>query len=177
MNTKEFSPKTGFRLNRIRKVSGIFKAIFFVLALASVLATVLAVVALGWAFLDFFRRVSQPPHFKAEWMAALAVVTDFISAAFTLACYKLFDLYSRGDLFTAEVVRSIRRIGVLFFFTTLGGVLSRTVLPHSQPSFSQEFANSVLTAAVGLFSGILVLFIAWVMDEGRKIQEEQELTV
>jgi hypothetical protein len=25
--------------------------------------------------------------------------------------------------------------------------------------------------------GLLILLIAWIMDEGRKIQEEQELTV
>ena len=28
-----------------------------------------------------------------------------------------------------------------------------------------------------LFPSVLILFIAWIMDEGRKIQEEQELTV
>ena len=28
-----------------------------------------------------------------------------------------------------------------------------------------------------LFMGFLIIFIAWIMDEGRKMQEEQELTV
>lgn len=28
-----------------------------------------------------------------------------------------------------------------------------------------------------VFVGLLVIFIAWIMDEGRKIHEEQELTV
>jgi hypothetical protein len=28
-----------------------------------------------------------------------------------------------------------------------------------------------------LFGGFLIFLIAWIMDEGRKIQEEQELTV
>jgi len=28
-----------------------------------------------------------------------------------------------------------------------------------------------------LFIGMLIIFITWIMDEGRKIQEEQELTV
>ena len=28
-----------------------------------------------------------------------------------------------------------------------------------------------------VFAGLMIIFIAWVMDEGRKIQEEQELTV
>ena len=28
-----------------------------------------------------------------------------------------------------------------------------------------------------LLKGLFVIFVAWIMDEGRKIQEEQELTV
>jgi hypothetical protein len=28
-----------------------------------------------------------------------------------------------------------------------------------------------------VFAGLMIIFIAWIMDEGRKIQEEQELTV
>jgi hypothetical protein len=27
------------------------------------------------------------------------------------------------------------------------------------------------------FIGLMIIFVAWIMDEGRKIQEEQELTV
>ena len=27
------------------------------------------------------------------------------------------------------------------------------------------------------FGGVLVLLISWIMDEGRKLQEEQQLTV
>jgi hypothetical protein len=30
---------------------------------------------------------------------------------------------------------------------------------------------------VELAAGLLIVLIAWIMDEGRKIQEEQELTV
>jgi hypothetical protein len=28
-----------------------------------------------------------------------------------------------------------------------------------------------------VFVGLLIIFVAWIMDEGRKIQEEQALTV
>jgi len=28
-----------------------------------------------------------------------------------------------------------------------------------------------------IFIGLLIIFVSWIMDEGRKIQEEQELTV
>ena len=28
-----------------------------------------------------------------------------------------------------------------------------------------------------IFGGLFIIFFAWIMDEGRKIQEEQELTV
>jgi hypothetical protein len=177
MSTIEISPNAALRMDRIKKVSGIFKAVFFVLTLACAFVAVLSMVGFCWELLEFFRRVGQPPYFANELVTSLAAVTDLICAAFTWFCYKLFDLYTHGELFTAEVVHSIRRIGVLFFFATLARVFSSRLLHHGQPTSSMEFVSSIADVLGGLFSGFLILFIAWVMDEGRKIREEQELTV
>jgi hypothetical protein len=41
--------------------------------------------------------------------------------------------------------------------------------------FSFDFGTGI---DFGLFlAGVVIVLIAWIMDEGRKIQEEQELTV
>jgi hypothetical protein len=32
-------------------------------------------------------------------------------------------------------------------------------------------------STTSLFIGFIVIFVSWIMDEGRKISEEQELTV
>jgi hypothetical protein len=41
--------------------------------------------------------------------------------------------------------------------------------------FSFDFGTGINFGL--LFAGIVIVLIAWIMDEGRKIQEEQELTV
>jgi hypothetical protein len=39
------------------------------------------------------------------------------------------------------------------------------------------FIGGFLELFLSLLPGFVIIFIAWIMDEGRKIQEEQELTV
>ena len=42
----------------------------------------------------------------------------------------------------------------------------------------QFFTLPILDINFGLLlAGIIIILVAWIMDEGRKIQEEQELTV
>ena len=52
---------------------------------------------------------------------------------------------------------------------------SGTVYPFLTVVFGSYQVH--LTHIFGLLFGILLVLIAWIMDEGRKIQEEQELTV
>jgi hypothetical protein len=62
--------------------------------------------------------------------------------------------------------------------------------PSVLPLGVKVVVTSVKTHSLGFFSfnigginfgmllaGIIIVLIAWIMDEGRKIQEEQELTV
>jgi hypothetical protein len=123
-------------------------------------------------------RFGWANYYSETLHAGLAAGTDLVMVAFAWFCCKLFGLYARGSLFTAEVVDCIRRIGGLFFFVTLAVFLCRWLLPHpaNSPPWL-ELVNSIFNVVVGWFSGFLILFIAWIMDEGRKIQEEQALTV
>ncbi|MGA2871827.1 MAG: DUF2975 domain-containing protein [Verrucomicrobiota bacterium] len=175
MNATETSPVANGRTNRITMVSGIFKVLFLALTLVCVVASVESVAALLIAMMrGGFRR----SVFASDWFSLLGAGSDLVGAMFAWFCYKLFALYSRGDFFTAEVVHSLRRIGVMFFFVTLAGALLAEFMPHTiQHSVGGEIANSILNVGNGLFVGFLILFIAWVMDEGRRIQEEQALTV
>lgn len=173
MNATETSPVASRRISRIQKVSGIFKVLFLVLTFVCVIASLESLAALGLSL----RGAPHWSTFASNWYALLAAGADLVSATFAWFCYKLFDLYSRANFFTAEVVLSLRRIGLMFFFVTVVGVLLVGLLPHSQPPIWQVIAGSVANAANGIFFGFLILFIAWVMDEGRRMQEEQALTV
>jgi hypothetical protein len=78
---------------------------------------------------------------------------------------RLFWLYGRGILFSAKNVTCIRFFGWWlmidwFIEFQMQGELRDTAI-----------------STTPMFVGLLVIFAAWIMDEGRKIQEEQELTV
>ncbi|MGA2280617.1 MAG: DUF2975 domain-containing protein [Verrucomicrobiota bacterium] len=78
---------------------------------------------------------------------------------------RLFALYERGDFFKTGNIRCIKYLGLVI----AGLWLTQTIL--------ELMAHQNNIEGSGLVYGVLVVFIAWIMDEGRKIQEEQELTV
>ena len=78
---------------------------------------------------------------------------------------RLFWLYGRGILFSAKNVTCIRFFGWWIMIDWFIEFQMRSELRDMDLSCTP------------LFVGLLVIFAAWIMDEGRKIQEEQELTV
>lgn len=78
---------------------------------------------------------------------------------------RLFWLYGRGILFSAKNVTCIRFIGWWLIIDWFIEFQMRGEL------------RDMGFSTTPLFVGLLVIFAAWIMDEGRKIQEEQELTV
>ena len=172
MNANEISPKTNVRMNRIQKVSGIFKIIFFIVVVLCIVGGVVLCVP----FLTF--------HGVQKIKFVLDAGFEFTCAIWASFCYKLFDLYSKGELFTVKIVRSIQRVGYAYFLMALVEFISRIVSFHfttagwqiAKTSSEWQWSN-LLGLLTSLFPGLLILFIAWIMDEGRKIHEEQELTI
>jgi hypothetical protein len=78
---------------------------------------------------------------------------------------RLFWLYGRGILFSAKNVTCIRFFGWWIMIDWFIEFQMRSELRDMDISTTP------------MFVGLLVIFAAWIMDEGRKIQEEQELTV
>ena len=78
---------------------------------------------------------------------------------------RLFWLYGRGILFSAKNVTCIRFFGWWLMIDWFIEFQMRSALRDMDLSTTP------------LLIGLLVIFAAWIMDEGRKIQEEQELTV
>ena len=95
---------------------------------------------------------------------------------------KLFGLYSRGKIFTADNVRCIRRIGIVILIYNLLFPLYEMLM-----TFILTMNNPVGERLVRLgFGGtdiaqiviaIMIILISWIMDEGRKMEEEQAYTV
>ena len=83
-----------------------------------------------------------------------------------LILFWLLDMFEAGKFFTAQSVRYIKSLGALVL---LDWVLIKILDAMAHRGMEITFGQLVL--------GLLIYIIAWIMDEGRKIQEEQELTV
>ena len=95
---------------------------------------------------------------------------------------RLFSLYRQGQIFTAQVVATIRYLGFAligaqacdFVFQALCGVALtwNNGTGHRQLSIGFGFPHCEL-----LIVAAIVIFSSWVMDEGRRLQAEQDLTI
>jgi hypothetical protein len=159
------------RLRRIRIASALFRwviGISFVFAIYHLLAFLC-----GWPFFSQFppRMAVAPGHVftlakeMPGGLLTLALLKTGLDFAAAAALFALFGLYRRGILFSARNVSLIRFQGQ---YLILGYIVDGAI---------QSLLRDVNVSMTPVFVGLLIIFVAWIMDEGRKIQEEQELTV
>jgi hypothetical protein len=116
---------------------------------------------------------------------------------------RLFHCYERGMIFSSESIRCIKILGLVWLtgwlILTGSHFLPHTAsnfqsAPHAEAAGAKATSPSIVTHInyrMGFFTfdfgtgidfgpllaGSIILIIAWIMDEGRKMREEQELTV
>ncbi|WP_066856526.1 DUF2975 domain-containing protein [Halodesulfovibrio spirochaetisodalis] len=95
---------------------------------------------------------------------------------------RLFALYSRGEFFGVDNVACYRAIGIgLIVQQALSlpqGALQSVILSFTNPQGQRFISISVDDANISLVVvGLMVILISRIMDEGRKLQEEQQFTV
>lgn len=95
---------------------------------------------------------------------------------------RLFFLYEHGIYFQAENVRLFRSLGKLAFWSVFADVINKSVLeiavtinnPPGQRILSVGFSSDHLKL---LIIAVIIMLIGMVIDEGRKIHDEIQLTV
>jgi len=95
---------------------------------------------------------------------------------------KLFKLYENAIVFAAENVKYVRRLGYILIcwviasavFTTLISIVISFANPPGQRMMIAEFQISDLST---LLIGAIVILISWVMEEGRKLEDETAHTI
>ena len=107
---------------------------------------------------------SSPPEMPPEifWLLVIKLAVAYCAAG---ALLRLFWLYRKGILFSAINVSCIRFLGYTL------------IIDWFVDYQMQGLLHDMDLSTTPVFVGFLVIFVAWIMDEGRKIQEEQELTV
>ncbi len=156
---------SNFRLEQIKEYGHQFS----IAALTAVVLGTLAVLLLVF-FLIKNGTVFNLPHHRllGDVGVIVFVFTLTVDAWFV---HRLFRQYSQGKLFTPEIVQIIYQVGRFYIFAVVEKYLLDRLweTQHLQPLSG--------FIPIPLLAGGLIFFIAWIMDEGRKIQEEQELTV
>jgi hypothetical protein len=94
----------------------------------------------------------------------------------------LFKLYEQMQIFSEKNVSYIRKIGWTILISQMVNPFYQALMtftltfnnPVGQRFVALNFSSGHLTA---IFTGLLLILISWIMDEGRKLQEEQKYTV
>jgi hypothetical protein len=188
MNANEISPKANARLKRIRIVSRVLKVLlllYFFIPLTYV------------GYFRPFLHKTQDGFWTTVW-GTYATVSDIplitkliigLAAVLILAavvtCYQLLSLYEKGIILSARNVRLLGRIGYLAVSYKLLAVVGNLMISawygwmglYTFHPISILFDICQLLMSPLVIGGLFLLVVSRIMDEGRKIQEEQELTV
>ena len=178
-----------FNLEKIKKTSRIFKTlstvfIYFLIfgMLVGTLGIIFvnspdAIIKLNNTELTFDQVT---PLIRMIAIAILVVVGSLLIKAFH-HLKKLFILFGSGEIFTKGTVQEIRNLGYLLLFWAGANVLISiaefAVLVIANLNDSSSLFLEPSGFALPLFVGFVVLVVSRIMDEGRKLQEDSELTI
>jgi hypothetical protein len=175
------------RLENIRKVSGIVRGICKGLFAAAILAyTGLAVLfCFGFASggsLISIGEITLPANSTSIGTALLYLI--FLTIPYIIVFKGLFHInrlffyYEKGNIFTAQNVAQLKQIGVTFLLWTgyeiFASVLALCLSAYLKNSMFIDINPSIL---LSLLLGVFFILISWVMDNGRGLHEENELTI
>ncbi|MBI5605932.1 MAG: DUF2975 domain-containing protein [Deltaproteobacteria bacterium] len=149
--------------------------------------------ALFWIFFNrlyaLMPMIPLPVHVKSDLTALtrlLAFLVDLIPLGIVIyglqKLRSLFGLYENQLIFTKQNVDCFRSLGRILIFWVIGDVVRNSlltvVLTLNNPPGQRMISFGLYSADfTGIFVGLVILVISWVMDEGRKIQEDQALII
>jgi hypothetical protein len=183
-------------MNRIRQISYFFRVLFQVLLVALPMLLITAwlnsageIILFGGAIdinfipLAYYGKILHPLSNLEKLLAICTSILPMLIQLYILfSLIKLFKLYEIGKIFSINNVRYIRNIGYALLVTqiiepiyqcVMGFVLTwRNPPGHRVASifFDQTNIGMILIA-------LIVILISWIMTEGCKLREEQQLTV
>jgi hypothetical protein len=96
-------------------------------------------------------------------MAAFGLIVN-------LKLFRFFDRLKNGHLFDAQTVGNLAAAGKWWIvFWLFEGLFNQIG--------NEFFQMKMIWDSGGLFAGLTLIFVAWLLKEAQELQEEQELTV
>lgn len=179
-------------MNKIQRVSFFLRVIF---QIALVLWPIMVI--MYWSFSqylipNFIHIISLIPAgleilhpitaTDVFWGIVISVLPSAVIMTILYFLIKLFKLYEQGKIFTMLNVKYLKNIGVTMLIGQIvgliyDGLISFALTFHNPPghwvasvTFSNYDVYNILTA-------VMVIVISWIMEEGCKLQEENQYTV
>ena len=109
---------------------------------------------------------------------ALGLIKPVVYIVAFLFLYKLLGLYHEGVIFTDRNVAEIRRIGWAIAFIDIANMTQTLITGPVLTFYGISSAYLALRLEVGfLIIGLFVVLIAYVMDMGRELKEQDKLVI
>ncbi|MEF2145299.1 MAG: DUF2975 domain-containing protein [Desulfovibrionaceae bacterium] len=182
-------------MERIRKVSIWFKWIFMAGLVVYPLFVMVFWALADQADLPYMLGVTMGNCYLSDipvlspltWVSRLLAFSACLlpMSATMVALYalvRLFSLYSRGEIFSRRNVQLIRWVGYALIARQIVDPFHQALLtlaltmnnPEGERLVSIGLSDSNITA---LLVGFVIVLISWVMDEGRKLKDEEALVI
>ena len=181
-------------MDKIKRISFIFRVLFQI-----IFAVILFLPIIGWIqapqpFLFSIGSISVIPEAYQKWIIQplgantklLAFIVDMVPTIVELLIVyfliKLFRLYEQGEIFSLKNVRYIRNVGYgLLIYQLLMPIrqfLLGFILTWHNPPGLRYAVVAINGTNVGIvLTALIIILISWIMAEGYKLREEQQLTI
>lgn len=181
--------------NRIKRVSTVFRLLFQVLLVAVPVVHILAwlnapmpidvsgalgffvsVVPKGIAILSPLSTTTKLYGFAVSGISV--IVIEFM----LYFLIKLFKLYERAEIFSLANVNYLKKIGYALLIQQFAriicnGFLSMILTWHNPAGHRVAVLTIATVEITAILTAVLVILISWIMAEGCRLREEQQLTI
>lgn len=122
----------------------------------------------------FFEAHADRYRLMVTLTAAFFVIVSLVVLRMALA-------WRREDPFGPRTIHCLRGLGFLFLVQFLAGFVATVIVPHSgfsELNFHSAMFDDLLSGdGASLTCAIVFLTLSWVLEYGRKMKEEQALTI
>lgn len=188
-------------MEKLQKLSRRLKATFQILTFAVPIFIVLQWLLIDWSFFNnlaksgvFFNSVATSEGTINFATISLTPMAKFIgcfgqllgSLPYVLGYMlleKLFSAYQKGNIFISSNTQIYKKLGWLAFFNGILIIPLTQTLMVLAATLSNPPGHRYITLSFGtpnleaILCGLLVIVIAWVMEEAQSLSEENQLTV
>jgi len=167
MNATQLNPKADSRMGRIQKVSAILRAIMLALLVIEGAGALAGVITVPVTLLH-----RSAFHDHLVFLNCGTFILLPVGFMVTLNFFRLFTRLKDGQLFEGLTVKYLEQAGKWWIAF---GILR--IIYQALDAYVFTPNKTEITDGGSFFGGLVVFFVAWMLREGQKLKEEQELTV